>query len=156
MATENTTIETEEPKYATAEDVLAIKAPEPLSEDYFDTETQLTYRIEGFRGRHKKMMAVEDATELAERIATGKLIVRDLDGKEFMPTAEQILMAILASKCVVKPKLGELQWLAASDVSDLLDRLFLRILICNLDLSIEQLNDAIEASETEDQQEYAK
>jgi len=72
--------------------------------------------------------------ELSERITTGNLTVRGVSGEALSLSAEEVAMAVLASKCVASPKLGELQWLSTLETSDLLGRLFVRILVCNRDI----------------------
>jgi hypothetical protein len=84
---------------------------------------------------------------LADRIKGGKIIVQDSSGDRFTPTPEEVEAAVFASICVVEPKLGEMQWLATLGSTDILSRLFVRILICNRDMRPEGYDQAISEAE---------
>ncbi|MDR3710521.1 MAG: hypothetical protein P4L33_19650 [Capsulimonadaceae bacterium] len=133
-------------RYATPEEVLAHQGAEPLSEDYHDEETGLSYRIEGLAKFHAKVAAMAAAAELSERVRRGAILVKDMSGEQFIPTDEEIEAAVLASKCVIQPKLGEMQWLATLGQSDLLARLYLRILICNREIGDGSAAAAVESA----------
>lgn len=136
----------DKPVYAAVDDVLALQAPKALSEDYRDDETGLCFRIEGMTKFHARLSVVAAAAQLNGRIRSGKIVVRDVDGEAFTPTGEQIEAAVLASRCVTRPRLGEMQWLATLGRSDLLSRLYLRILICNRDIDEASFDRMIEAA----------
>jgi hypothetical protein len=150
------TAETSKAQYATAAQVLAHKGPEPLSEDFTDPQSGLVYRIEGLRKFHAKVAALAAAEELATRVRSGKIIVHDSSGEQFTPTSEEVEAAVFASRCVTQPKMGEIQWLSTLGSSDLLSRLFYRILICNRDLYGEGYDSAMsEAKEALDSRPFS-
>jgi hypothetical protein len=123
----------DQPRYATAADIMAIKAPEPIEEDYLDSETGLTYRIKGFEKIYEKISATRSAFEFSMSVKNGEITVWDSSGKVFTPTEEAVEAAVFASRCVREPQMGEMQWLATLDRTDLLYRLYLRIAHCNHD-----------------------
>lgn len=154
MANKKTQIAPADIVYATAESLLGIRGPQPLSEDYTHPKTGLTIHIEGLKGFRDKVSAGEMAAEMARRINDGKLIVRDSANRPFKPKDNEVEMVIMASKCVTEPKLNEMQWFAILAESEIVYRIYERILICNRDLSesdLKQLSGIDEAKETLEQ-----
>lgn len=134
---------------SSVDEVMAFEEPGPISELYTDPTTGLTFRIEGFKSKFEKIDAVDSAYELFDAVKKGETTFRDRSGNVIKAPMEYIAMAVFASRCVAEPKLSEAGWLSTLDRSDILERVFVRILICNRDLTVDMLSDDAEKTVAE-------
>lgn len=104
MSEESTLAETT-PAYATAEQALAWKSPEPLTLDYVHSDTGQTYHIAGLcKAKDRKAIYTERRRllPLADSLASAV---------GYVPTDADITDACWCAECVAAPKMTALQWL---------------------------------------------
>ena len=93
------------PVYATAEQALAWKSPDPLTRDYVHSETGQTFRLAGLCKAKDRKAIYAERMRLLPSLASMKASVG------YAPTDSDLTDACWCAECITAPKMTAFQWL---------------------------------------------
>ena len=120
--------------YGSVEGILgAAKGIEPLEEDFVGRigAQEFRFKIRGLKYVQDSVDVAQAANKILERIKKGLIPIVDARGEKFVPSEQLVQNAIYCSRCVIEPKLSEIQWIAVGAHSFIVGQLADRAVVCS-------------------------